>query len=207
MKDLRELNPETLKERTINLSQEFSLDTEFNNSLMQSPYLLFRSAVEKFAVKMKKIQEISVNTSITSIPGTPDSIAGVINVRGNIIDVVKFDTLVGLDSELNKKTDWFSSRNWANIKDEKQKVHVIICEVDKKNSFGILVDEVIDIIPVLPDMMEDISDITTEKIKNYIDGVIRWGEEKQEIVSILNIEKVFNAKEFDSLKNIEYQKA
>ena len=48
----------------------------------------FEVAEELFGVDILMVQEILKDIAITAIPDSPDSIVGVVNLRGNIIPVV-----------------------------------------------------------------------------------------------------------------------
>ena len=51
-------------------------------------YLTFKLGNETFATDVAKVREVLDLTTITSIPRTPDFMAGVINLRGSVVPVV-----------------------------------------------------------------------------------------------------------------------
>ncbi len=61
---------------------------------------------EKFAIEEKYISEVLSLKEITSIPGTPAFVMGVINLRGKIVSIINLKTLFNLKerglTELNK---------------------------------------------------------------------------------------------------------
>ena len=60
------------------------------------PLLLFRLSEEWYAVKVADVREIFQDYAVTPIPCVPDSILGVVNIRGEIISVTEVATLMGL---------------------------------------------------------------------------------------------------------------
>ncbi|MBS3956754.1 MAG: purine-binding chemotaxis protein CheW [Clostridiales bacterium] len=60
------------------------------------PLLLFRLGEEWYAVKVADVREIFQDYTVTPIPCVPDSILGVVNIRGEIISVTEVATLMGL---------------------------------------------------------------------------------------------------------------
>lgn len=60
--------------------------------------LIFDLAHERYAIPLEYIQEVIVNPLITIIPGAPAVIAGIINLRGEIISVSSIHPLFELKS-------------------------------------------------------------------------------------------------------------
>ena len=58
----------------------------------------FRLGDEEYAVPIRTIQEIILMKPITRLPQAPDSIEGLINLRGSVIPVVSLRTRFGLPS-------------------------------------------------------------------------------------------------------------
>ena len=56
----------------------------------------FRLDQEEYAIAITTIQEIIVMKPITRIPQVPDSVEGLINLRGNVIPIVSLRRLFGL---------------------------------------------------------------------------------------------------------------
>lgn len=49
-------------------------------------------------VDIRQVQEINRNMGITSVPHVPDTVRGVINLRGEVVTVIDLRTVLGLDS-------------------------------------------------------------------------------------------------------------
>lgn len=64
-----------------------------------SEYLTFLLGGEEFGVDILRVQEIMVWAPVTTIPGTPKYLKGVINLRGQIVPIVDLRQRFGLDTE------------------------------------------------------------------------------------------------------------
>ncbi len=65
----------------------------------EEKYLTFSLAGEEYGIEITKIREIiPAAVGITSVPQTPDSIKGVINLRGKVIPVVDLRLRFGMDA-------------------------------------------------------------------------------------------------------------
>jgi len=59
-------------------------------------YLTFCLAGEEYGVNILKVQEIKGWSEVTPMPNTPDSILGVINLRGTVVPIVDLRIHFGL---------------------------------------------------------------------------------------------------------------
>ncbi len=65
-------------------------------ALQQAQHLTFSMAGEEFGVEILRVKEIIEYTAPTTVPMTPPSIRGVINVRGSVVPVVDLAVRFGL---------------------------------------------------------------------------------------------------------------
>ena len=84
-------------EKTMTAKQE--QDTENNYTQM----VLFRLAKEQFAVEIQQVKEIVRPPETTKIPMSPEYIAGIANLRGNVLPIL--DTRQRLDLEISGITE------------------------------------------------------------------------------------------------------
>ena len=61
---------------------------EGDNTTDQTQYLTFHIAGEEYAVGILRVKEIITYGTLTTVPQTPPSIRGVINLRGSVVPVV-----------------------------------------------------------------------------------------------------------------------
>ena len=91
----------------------------------------FRLGTENYGVPVSKIREIIRPMKTFPVPGLSDPVDGVINLRGEIIPVVRMHPVLGVDGS-------------ACLEDER-KQRVIILDAES-GGFGFLVDEVWEVV-------------------------------------------------------------
>ncbi|MBI4863942.1 MAG: chemotaxis protein CheW [Candidatus Riflebacteria bacterium] len=180
------LSEETLKERARALSQRIGSAGDLNETLGPHAHLRCRCGSAHFAVALEHVVEILTNPTITPIPCTPSSLAGVINVRGVVVDVVQLDTMLGLEVESPWQTATTPPR-------------VVICRVDGQ-PFGLRVDAVQGILSIEPDTVREAPDTLFGSMREFVDGVARGGARGEEIISVLSPRKILNARSFERLQ-------
>lgn len=74
---------EVLRRRADSLARE-TIEEEITD---RQSLLLFRIGEEWYAVRVSDVREIFQEYSITPVPGVPDYVLGVVNVRGEILSV------------------------------------------------------------------------------------------------------------------------
>jgi len=141
-------------------------------------YLTFKLGNEVFAIDVAKVREVLDLTNITAIPRTPDFMAGVINLRGNVVPVVD----LRLCFEMSKTE---SSNNTC----------ILVVEVlldGESTIIGALADSVEEVIDLEPDQIQPAPRIGTHIRTNFIRGM---GRRDEQFIMILDIDRVFSAEE------------
>jgi purine-binding chemotaxis protein CheW len=141
-------------------------------------YLTFKLGNETFATDVAKVREVLDLTNITSIPRTPDFMAGVINLRGSVVPVVD----LRLCFEMSKTE---STRNTC----------IVVVEVLLENEstvIGALADSVEEVIDLEPDQIQPAPCIGTQIRTDFIKGM---GKRDNQFIMILDIDRVFSAEE------------
>jgi len=115
----------------------------------------FRLADEEFAVDIEKVQEINRMVAITKLPEVPHYCEGVINLRGRVIPIL----------DLRRKFD-MASREWD------KDTRIIVCDTDN-GVFGMIVDEVQEVLRLQSSTIEPAPDIITSTTGDYIIGVAK----------------------------------
>jgi purine-binding chemotaxis protein CheW len=72
-----------------------SLVSEFS----KSKYISFNLNNDSYCIELSYIKEVLKDTIITDIPGTPDFIEGIINLRGDYITVLNLKKFLSIPSE------------------------------------------------------------------------------------------------------------
>jgi len=144
--------------------------------------IIFSLDDEIFGVDIDQIREIIQKDIITPIPDSPDFIAGIANVRGEIAVIINLKKRFVLN-----KTSGETSR------------HIIIAE-QAKTLFGLLVDEVTEVLRISEDTIKPVPKLITKVDKAYINGVLSV---KNRLVIILNSQAVLSEEELIQLGEIQ----
>lgn len=94
----------------------------------------FRLGTENYGVPVAKIREIIMPMSTFPVPGLAKPVTGVINLRGEIIPVVRMHPVLGIEES-------------SDSGDEDRKRRVIILDMES-GGFGFIVDEVWEVVKV-----------------------------------------------------------
>ncbi|OPY12176.1 MAG: Chemotaxis protein CheW [Syntrophus sp. PtaB.Bin001] len=141
-------------------------------------YLTFRLTEEIFAVDVAKVREILDYTPATKVPGTPEFMRGVINVRGNVVPVVDMRLKFGLTAT-EKTVDTC--------------IVVMEITVDEDSTVvGALVDSVQEVFELEGNQIELPPRIGTRWRTEFIKGI---GKRNNELIIILDIDRVFSTSE------------
>jgi purine-binding chemotaxis protein CheW len=97
--------------------------------------LLFRAGGQVFAVDAGAVREILPATPPARIPGAPDAVRGLVNVRGTLVTVVDAARAIGLEAGGPAGT-------------------VVLVE-RRSRPVGLLVDEVLDLVTVPATSLDD----------------------------------------------------
>ena len=123
--------------------------------------LVFELDNEEYALNITDLREIISIPDITPIPNAPEFIRGILNLRGKIVVVVDLEKRFGLTRE-NKI----------------EPKHIVITEVEG-NSFGVIVDNVEEVLRVPQSSIQMTPDLVSSKIHaEYLQGVIVVETEK-----------------------------
>ncbi len=154
----------------------------------QFQLVTFHLGEELYGVNIMDVKEIVRLQNVRVIPNAPFYVEGIINLRGEIIPIIDLHKRFKLQT-LARSTDDIDIEGGF-----------IILNIDG-NKIGIIIDKVERVVTVKSEEVKDppqmLSGIGTE----YIEGVVR---EKQGYLIMLNTRKLFNAKELQSI--IEVQK-
>jgi purine-binding chemotaxis protein CheW len=117
--------------------------------------VIFELDDEEYAVAIEELQEIIKIPEITPIPNAPEFIRGILNLRGKIVVVVDLEKRFHL--ERSKPSE---------------PMHITVAEVGG-NTFGIIVDQVTEVIRVPISLIQPTPSLVSSKIgSEYLKGVI-----------------------------------
>jgi purine-binding chemotaxis protein CheW len=99
-------------------------------------YCTFRSAGRWFGVPIEDVKEVTTQTTCTRIPHAPPEVAGYVNIRGHIFLALDLRRLLGFDDKTTTEN------------------RLIIFKQIVGPAFGVLVDEIGDIVSVNANQLE-----------------------------------------------------
>lgn len=158
---------EVLRRRADSLARE-TLDEEESQ---RSSLLLFRLGEEWYAVGVADVREIFQEYELTALPGVPDYILGVVNVRGEILSVTDPARLMRLGS--------------VDQSGPIQPPAVVVMHDDIVTA--VVVDEIGDIADVPTDALEPAISTIDRAQAEFIAGSVHVGEL---MVGIINTERM-----------------
>jgi purine-binding chemotaxis protein CheW len=136
----------------------------------------FRLANEDYAIAITMIREIILMKPITRLPQVPDSIEGLINLRGTVIPIINLRKRFGLPGRP--------------FDDETRTMVVTI----QDKTVGCTVDEVTQVMRIAADQVQPVPISIAAVARRYIAGLARL---EAKLVIILDIEKLFGSDELD----------
>jgi purine-binding chemotaxis protein CheW len=123
----------------------------------------FSLGSERYALDISLVREIVEMMPITPIPRAPAHITGVINLRGEITNIMNLYTLLGLSDT---------------ISDSAKKIIVFMPEAAGGNNVGVIVDNVMSVTPVNNDQVERNTTDSAGGQAQYIKGIIKTRDEQ-----------------------------
>jgi len=179
-KDVMENNQNKNYLGSVNLSDEDLEDMSLEISYSEGTRLItFILSEEKYGLDILKVRElISFPEGLTRIPGMPDFIIGMFNLRGLVIPVMDLREKFKMSSE---------ERHDFSV--------IIIVEVNNKN-IGLTVDSVSDVIFVKEENIQETNELAVNVDTKFIKGVAKT---KDEMVILLDIDYLLSKEEFDTL--------
>ena len=141
-------------------------------------WVTFKLENETYGVNVMQVQEALRYTEIAPVPGAPDYVLGIINLRGNVVTVI--DTRLKFGLMPAEVTD--SSR-------------IIIIEAEKQ-VVGILVDSVAEVVYLKASEIDDAPSVGTEESARFIQGV---SNRKEDLLILVDLNKLLSDNEWDEI--------
>jgi purine-binding chemotaxis protein CheW len=144
-------------------------------------WVTFRLGEETYGVNVMQVQEVLRMTDIAPVPGAPDYVLGIINLRGNVVTVMDTRKRFGLmPAEADDST------------------RIVIIEAEDQ-VVGILVDSVAEVVYLSNSDIEMAPNVGNEESSRYIQGVANRKEGLLILVELNRLLTDDEWKEFSSL--------
>jgi purine-binding chemotaxis protein CheW len=135
----------------------------------------FRIGNETFGVRIGSVREIVRVPEITAVPSAPETVEGVINLRGKIIPVMDLRKRFG-QSEIQPD----------------KKNRILVVELENK-LVGLIVNAASEVLKIAPSEIEAPGNLFAEGESSYVTGV---GKLKGRLIILLDIAKLLHRPEF-----------
>jgi purine-binding chemotaxis protein CheW len=139
----------------------------------------FRIGSETFGVLIASVREIVRVPEITAVPSAPETVEGVINLRGKIIPVMDLRKRFGhVDIQPDKKN------------------RILVVELENK-LVGLIVNAASEVLKIPPSEIEAPGTVFAEGESSYVTGV---GKLKGRLIILLDVSKLLHKQEFKRLE-------
>jgi len=141
--------------------------------------IVFDLGDEEYGADINQVREIIRTGTITPIPDSPDFIKGVSNVRGEIPVIIDLKSRFFLPP----------------VKRDVENRHIVITE-QEKNIFGLLVDEVTEVLRIPQTDIKSAPELVTQIDREYVSGVVTL---ENRLIILLDLSKVLSEEELARL--------
>lgn len=154
-----------------------SAKTDANDEILQ--WVTFKLDCETYGINVMQVQEVLRYTEIAPVPGAPNYVLGIINLRGNVVTVIDTRSRFGLSSsELSDNT------------------RVVIIESEKQ-VIGILVDSVAEVVYLRASEIDIAPNVGNDESAKFIQGV---SNRDGELLILVDLNKLLSDEEWDEVK-------
>jgi len=162
------------------MSSPQKIQAESTNDLVLQ-YVTFRLAEETYGINVMMVQEVLRYSEIAPVPGAPDYVLGIINLRGNVVTVIDTRQRFGLPaSEVTDST------------------RIMIIEADQQ-VVGIMVDSVAEVVYLKQSEIETAPNVGNDESAKFIQGVCN---KNNELLILVELDKLMSEEEWSELAAI-----
>jgi len=141
-------------------------------------WVTFRLEKEAYGISVTQVREVLRVTDIAPVPGAPDYVLGIINLRGNVVTVIDMRKRFNLESI-----------------DTDEQSRIVIIEVEGQE-VGILVDSVAEVVDLAVSEVEMAPMVGNDDSARFIQGVTsRDGD----LLILLDVNKFLSDDELKAL--------
>lgn len=144
-------------------------------------WVTFRLDGETYGVNVMQVQEVLRYTEIAPVPGAPEYVLGIINLRGNVVTVI--DTRNRFALKQGEVTD--STR-------------IVIVEADE-HVVGLLVDSVAEVVYLRQSEIENPPNAGHDESARFIQGVCNKNDE---LLILVELEKILTEEEWSDVEHV-----
>lgn len=143
-------------------------------------YVTFRVEDETYGINVMQIQEVLRYTEIAPVPGAPDYVLGIINLRGNVVTVIDTRKRFGLMQ--------------ADVSDQSR---IVVLELEGQ-VIGVLVDSVAEVKYIQQSEIEIAPNVGNEESARFIQGVCN---KDGDLIILVEFEKLLSEEEWAEMSS------
>lgn len=141
-------------------------------------WVTFKLEGEKYGIKVMQVQEVLRMNEIAPVPGAPDYVLGIINLRGNVVTVIDTRRRFGLP-----------------VKEAEDATRIVIVEAENQ-IIGILVDSVAEVANLRTSEIETAPNVGNDESSKYIQGV---SSQEGELLILVDVNKLLTDEEWEEV--------
>ncbi|MGR5066223.1 chemotaxis protein CheW [Photobacterium sp. DNB22_13_2] len=147
-----------------------------NDQVLQ--WVTFQLEDETYGINVMQVREVLRYSEIAPVPGAPDYVLGIINLRGNVVTVIDTRSRFGLmPGEISDNT------------------RIVIIEAEKQ-VIGILVDSVAEVVYLRSSEVDSTPSVGTEESAKFIQGV---SNRDGQLLILVDLNKLLSDDEWDEM--------
>jgi len=144
-------------------------------------WVTFKLEGELYGINVIQVQEVLRVTEIAPVPGAPDYVLGIINLRGNVVTVI--DT---------------RRRFMLNEREIDDNTRIVIIEV-MGQIVGLLVDGVAEVVYLRESEVESAPDVGNDESSKYIQGVV---SRENGLLIMVDVNKLLSTDEWQEMAEL-----
>ena len=162
-----------------NLTAQSAKSKEVTDLVLQ--WVTFKLQEETYGINVMQVQEVLRYTDVAPVPGAPDYVMGIINLRGNVVTVIDTRARFGLPP--SEVTD--NSR-------------IVIIESERQ-VIGIMVDSVAEVVYLKQSEIDTAPNVGTDESAKFIQGV---SNRDGELLILVDLNKLLSDDEWEEIRSI-----
>ncbi|EKP0307355.1 MAG: chemotaxis protein CheW [Aeromonas sp.] len=144
-------------------------------------WVTFQLENETYGINVMQVQEVLRYTEIAPVPGAPDYVLGIINLRGNVVTVIDTRSRFGLPSG-----------------DVSENSRIVIIEAEKQ-VIGIMVDSVAEVVYLKSSEIDAAPAVGTEESAKFIQGV---SNRDGQLLILVDLNKLLSDEEWEDIGSL-----
>ncbi|HHJ3173037.1 TPA: chemotaxis protein CheW [Vibrio parahaemolyticus] len=164
------------------MSQAFEVEVKkdtSNDEVLQ--WVTFQLEEETYGINVMQVREVLRYTDIAPVPGAPDYVLGIINLRGNVVTVIDTRSRFGLmEGEVTDNT------------------RIIVIESERQ-VIGILVDSVAEVVYLRSSEIDTTPSVGTDESAKFIQGV---SNRDGKLLILVDLNKLLTDDEWDEMAHL-----